>query len=165
MRRVVLIIFYVLFLCGCKEEPVTEYYRLVYTPPSEYVDVFGMDVVNEPKVEVKRVADYKSDSIAIASEREWVEGWMMFLPSEREKAIAEENRRLPENMREASTRSLNDLYDRMEQEKHTLVIIRHYKDFDRKELLKIVREHGILSKEAVKYMQEHNIEVDTYELN
>ncbi len=141
MKKFFISIILCVLTIGCKNDNVTTYILLTYTPPQEIE--YG---VTSPKVTVKEV-DYDNDSTAISS------------LTNRYKSQREEILKLLEKEGSQKSKADRDALLSIASETHTLIIFSHPEDFEVEEFMNKAQKYGIQSDELKKYTEENNLTV------
>ena len=147
MKKIILavIALLVVIVCGCYfyfSQIETEYYTISMFPPSWYD--------NKTKVEVKKVKQYDSDSLAIEVETNLYHS-LQQMHNDR----VEEAKRKNDHGNEM-------IFTRFRDEQRCLIKLVHNKRFDFNELKKLIIEHGPNSAQVEQYCEKNGVELSVF---
>lgn len=120
----------------------TEYYTVSVFPPSWYD--------KKTKVEVKRIKNYDTDSLAIEAQTDLYH------------ALQEmNNTRVEEAKKEGNTGNVM-IYSRMRDEQRSLIKIVHKRSFEIKKLKELIIKYGVNSANVENYCKDNKVELSIF---
>lgn len=158
MKKIIILFLTLLIaFVSCNREPVTEQYLIVYSFPD------GTDNKEEPKFWMGKIK-YPTDSAAISAETikysRQINNYLKNFAEEANKSLKPSNTE-DKNMQNIRLDAIQNLIKKSMDETRIFLSISYNGKLDYEKFFKIIKEHGLTSREAEEYVTEHNIKVNT----
>lgn len=137
-------------------EEITERYLVKYTIPHEEDGLYGT-TMSDPKIDISRLKDYESDSLAIVHQKKEAESnkkWLL-------KQFSNEKFDDDDELMNLAKRNA---YVNLLNEERMLISITHVRNMDAKEALDILKKHGLFSKDIKEYAEKKKLKANIYPL-
>ena len=115
-------------------------------------------IVTVPKMEVKELTQYASDSVAVEKETANARDYRKKLLEMYDKEDFTDEDELTEEAK-------MNAYKNLMEQSSVLFSISHVRSTSPEEALEIIKEHGLLSNDVVEFAEENKIHVEVYQLD
>lgn len=139
-------------------ETVTQYHKIIFTPSRKEISIFGEKKYTEPKIEIKELGMYESDSAAVAYQQKDRENSIAYL----RKILDEVNQKEPSDAIDKLTKKAElSAIEEMLSEWWIIVRVTHTRNFDKEKIKEVMKIWNDPEK-IEEFNKEHKISVAIY---